>query len=180
VQLEPLSPAQASPEEGPPLDYFDLDAWMSGAAGPTVPRDDWAWQILPDGIIYKAYLANPKESRLGTQIFSQKGDGALWDSTLGGRVDLKLPKGSQTDRQLRLKGRGLPGSSPGDQFVVLKIVTPAATTPADGTSRMSRLANAPRVLKEPACCNNSSLSTSGTGPSPKSAPSASTTGVRRI
>jgi curved DNA-binding protein len=51
--------------------------------------------------------------------------------TLGGRVDLKLPKGSQTDRQLRLKARGLPGSPPGDQFVVLKIVTPAAKTPAD-------------------------------------------------
>jgi hypothetical protein len=88
VQLEPLPPAQASPEEGPPLDYFDLDAWMAGSTGPTVPRDDWTWQILPDGIIYKAYLANPKESRLGTQIFSQKGDGALWDSTLGGRVGL--------------------------------------------------------------------------------------------
>jgi curved DNA-binding protein len=51
--------------------------------------------------------------------------------TLGGRVDLKVPKGSQTDRQLRLKGRGLPGSPPGDQFVVLKIVTPAAATPED-------------------------------------------------
>jgi curved DNA-binding protein len=51
--------------------------------------------------------------------------------TLGGRVDLKLPKGSQTDKQLRLKGRGLPGSPPGDQFVVLKIVAPAANTPAD-------------------------------------------------
>ena len=51
--------------------------------------------------------------------------------TLGGRVDLKLPKGSQTDRQLRLKGRGLPGNPPGDQFVVLKIVTPAPKTAAD-------------------------------------------------
>lgn len=50
--------------------------------------------------------------------------------TLGGRVDLKLPKGSQTDRQLRLKGRGLPGNPAGDQFVVLKIMTPAAATPA--------------------------------------------------
>ena len=49
--------------------------------------------------------------------------------TLAGRVDLKIPKGSQTDRQLRLKGRGLPGSPPGDQFVVLKIVTPPADTP---------------------------------------------------
>jgi len=46
--------------------------------------------------------------------------------TLAGRVDLKIPKGSQTDRQLRLKERGLPGRPPGDQFVVLKIVTPAA------------------------------------------------------
>lgn len=44
--------------------------------------------------------------------------------TLGGRVDLKLPKGSQTDRQLRLRGRGLPGTPAGDQFVVLKIMTP--------------------------------------------------------
>ncbi len=51
--------------------------------------------------------------------------------TLGGRVDLKVPKGSQTDRQLRLKGRGLPGNPPGDQLVVLKIVTPAAATPDD-------------------------------------------------
>ena len=46
--------------------------------------------------------------------------------TLAGRVDLKIPKGSQTDRQLRLKERGLPGNPPGDQFVVLKIVVPAA------------------------------------------------------
>ncbi len=51
--------------------------------------------------------------------------------TLGGRVDLKLPKGSQTGRQLRLKGRGLPGNPPGDQFVVLKIVTPPPRHSAD-------------------------------------------------
>jgi curved DNA-binding protein len=51
--------------------------------------------------------------------------------TLAGRVDLKVPKGSQTDRQLRLKERGLPGRPPGDQFVVLKIVTP----PADDAAR---------------------------------------------
>jgi curved DNA-binding protein len=50
--------------------------------------------------------------------------------TLAGRVDLKIPKGSQTDRQLRLKERGLPGRPPGDQFVVLKIVVPAADNAA--------------------------------------------------
>jgi curved DNA-binding protein len=51
--------------------------------------------------------------------------------TLGGRVDLKIPKGSQTDRQLRLRGRGLPGNPPGDQFVVLKVTAPAPTNAAD-------------------------------------------------
>ena len=52
--------------------------------------------------------------------------------TLGGMVDLKIPAGSQTDRKLRLKGRGLPGrgSQPaGDQYVILKIMTPPAKTP---------------------------------------------------
>ena len=46
--------------------------------------------------------------------------------TLGGKVNLKLPKGSQTDRQLRLRGRGLPGEPPGDQLVVLKVRPPPA------------------------------------------------------
>src|SRR4029453_14584208 len=83
-QLEPLSPAQASPEEDPPLDYFDLDAWMAGSTGPMVPRDDWTWQILPDGIIYKAYLANPKESRLGTLAQWPTHQGELGDCHVGG------------------------------------------------------------------------------------------------
>jgi curved DNA-binding protein len=51
--------------------------------------------------------------------------------TLAGRVDLRIPKGSQSGRQLRLKRKGLPGNPPGDQLVVLKIVTPPAETPDD-------------------------------------------------
>jgi curved DNA-binding protein len=43
---------------------------------------------------------------------------------------LRIPKGSQSGRRLRLKGKGLPGSPPGDQHVILKIVTPPAQTPA--------------------------------------------------
>jgi len=49
--------------------------------------------------------------------------------TLGGSVDLKVPKGSQPGRKLRLRGRGLPGTPPGDQLVTLQIVAPPATTP---------------------------------------------------
>jgi len=50
--------------------------------------------------------------------------------TLAGKVDLRIPKGSQSGQQLRLKGKGLPGPPPGDQHVVLKVVMPAAETEA--------------------------------------------------
>lgn len=49
--------------------------------------------------------------------------------TLAGPVELRIPPGAKSDQKLRLKGRGLPGSTPGDQYVVLKIVVPPATTP---------------------------------------------------
>lgn len=48
--------------------------------------------------------------------------------TLEGRVDLTIPPGSQSGKKLRLKGRGLPGKPPGDQYVTLRIVTPPADT----------------------------------------------------
>jgi len=50
--------------------------------------------------------------------------------TLGGKVKLTIPAGSQSGDKLRLKGRGLPGIPAGDQLVVLRMVTPAADTPA--------------------------------------------------
>ena len=49
--------------------------------------------------------------------------------TLGGVVDLKIPQGSSSGQKLRLRGRGLPGTPPGDQYVVLRIVLPRADTP---------------------------------------------------
>ena len=49
--------------------------------------------------------------------------------TLGGKVDLKIPRGSRAGRTLRLKGRGLPGRPSGDQYVALEIVVPPADSP---------------------------------------------------
>ena len=46
--------------------------------------------------------------------------------TPGGPVDLKIPHGSQGGRKLRLKGRGIPGSLPGDLYVELVIALPPA------------------------------------------------------
>lgn len=44
--------------------------------------------------------------------------------TLGGPVEMKLPAGARAGQKLRLRGRGLPGSPPGDQLVQLEIVLP--------------------------------------------------------
>ena len=49
--------------------------------------------------------------------------------TLGGKVDLKIPRGSGGGQILRLKGRGLPGRPNGDQYVALEVVAPPADTP---------------------------------------------------
>ncbi|ROR34565.1 DnaJ C-terminal domain-containing protein [Inmirania thermothiophila] len=64
---------------------------------------------------------------------------APWEAALGarvplqtptGRVEVQVPAGSQGGRRLRLKGRGLPGSPPGDLYAVVRIVVPPADTPA--------------------------------------------------
>ena len=69
--------------------------------------------------IYLTLPITPWEAALGDTITIP---------TLGGNVDLKLPPDSQSGQKLRLKGRGLPGKAPGDQYIVLQIVNPKATT----------------------------------------------------
>ncbi|MCI4567150.1 DnaJ C-terminal domain-containing protein [Lysobacter sp. CFH 32150] len=44
--------------------------------------------------------------------------------TLGGPVELKIPADSEAGRKLRLRGRGLPGTPPGDQIVELEVLAP--------------------------------------------------------
>jgi curved DNA-binding protein len=60
---------------------------------------------------------------------------APWEAALGatvktptptGTVDLKIPPGSHAGTKLRLKGRGIPSSPPGDFYVILQIALPAA------------------------------------------------------
>lgn len=46
--------------------------------------------------------------------------------TPGGNVELKIPSGSHAGSKLRLKGRGIPTTPPGDFFVVLQIALPPA------------------------------------------------------
>lgn len=74
-----------------------------------------------DKDVYLTLPVTPWEVALGTTIQVP---------TLGGKVDLKIPAGSQGGQTLRLKKRGLPGQPPGDQLVILKIVIPQPTTDA--------------------------------------------------
>lgn len=63
---------------------------------------------------------------------------APWEAALGasvqapvpdGTVEVRIPEGSQSGRKLRLKGRGIPGSPPGDLYLVMEVVLPPATSP---------------------------------------------------
>ncbi|MCF8198866.1 MAG: DnaJ domain-containing protein [Sulfuritalea sp.] len=64
---------------------------------------------------------------------------APWEAALGasvttptpdGPVQLTIPPGSVAGRQLRMKGRGIPGAPPGDLYVVLNIALPPADNDA--------------------------------------------------
>ena len=48
--------------------------------------------------------------------------------TLGGAVELRIPPNSEAGRKLRLRGRGLPGPTPGDQIVELEVAAPRPQT----------------------------------------------------
>jgi curved DNA-binding protein len=49
--------------------------------------------------------------------------------TLGGGVEMRIPPNSQSGQKMRLRSRGLPGQTPGDQYIQLKLVVPPANTP---------------------------------------------------
>jgi curved DNA-binding protein len=62
---------------------------------------------------------------------------APWEAALGasvkaslpvGAVEVRIPEGSQNGRKLRLKGRGIPATPPGDLYLVLEVVLPPADT----------------------------------------------------
>lgn len=67
--------------------------------------------------VYMDLPISPWEAALGAEVEAP---------TPTGEVEVKIPAGSAPGRKLRLKGRGLPGSTPGDFYFVLQIVQPGA------------------------------------------------------
>jgi len=62
-----------------------------------------------------------------------------WEAALGAVVEVRLPdatalkvripEGAQSGRQLRVRGKGIPGDRPGDLLLEVKVVVPPANTP---------------------------------------------------
>ena len=74
--------------------------------------------------VYMDLPVAPWEAALGT---------AIEVPTPSGTVELTVPAGSSEGRKLRLKGRGIPGKTPGDFYFVLKIAVPPADSDAKKT-----------------------------------------------
>lgn len=55
--------------------------------------------------------------------------GSVKVPTLAGTVEMNVPSGAQSGQKMRLRGRGLPGQPPGDQYVQLKVILPSANSP---------------------------------------------------
>jgi curved DNA-binding protein len=63
---------------------------------------------------------------------------APWEAALGavvpvelpdGTLKIRIPAGAQSGRQLRVRGRGIPASPPGDLLLEIKVVLPDASSP---------------------------------------------------
>lgn len=94
----------------------------------------------PPGDLYLAVelKPHPRYRLSGRDVFFDL-QVAPWEAALGtavrtptpvGTVELKVPRGSGQGRKLRMAGRGLPGSPPGDLYAVLDLVLPPADTAA--------------------------------------------------
>lgn len=82
--------------------YFDLESYLGSSA---VDSGPWHWQVMPNDLIYKSYLAGMKEPRSGTTLSYLEDDGWLWEGMLGTRIGLLrygnrdpfFPQGFQLD-----------------------------------------------------------------------------------
>ena len=103
-RMAPLMPGVDSGPRGVGIPLYDEYTY----------HNDWGLRLLPEGLIYRSYLAGPKESRLGAGCVRIPDDSWMWDATIGARLGLLRigsgdpirPRGFQwdieTSAQLRL------------------------------------------------------------------------------
>jgi len=63
---------------------------------------------------------------------------APWEAALGavvrvevpgGALNVRIPAGAQSGRVLRVRGKGIPATPPGDLLLAVRVVLPGADTP---------------------------------------------------
>ena len=69
--------------------------------------------------VYENVPVTPWEAALGA---------AVAVPTPAGTVEVTIPAGSQSGRKLRLKGKGIPATVPGDLYLILDVVLPPANS----------------------------------------------------
>lgn len=79
-------------------------------------RADPRWHAK-DRDVYQHVPIAPWEAALGGPIEVQ---------TLAGTLEVNVPAGWRKGRQLRLRGKGLPGQPPGDMYLLLEVALPPA------------------------------------------------------
>ena len=78
-------------------------------------------RIRVDGSnLHMSLLVTPWEAALGALVPID-----LFDTGL----KVRIPEGTQSGQQLRLRGKGIPSTTPGDLFLDIKVVLPSAATP---------------------------------------------------
>ena len=83
--IAPAGPLDEPPSIAPPAGTIALPNPQPPPATWTPP---WTWQSLPDGLMFKNYLASNEEGRIGSQLYYDKKIGWTWDSALGGHVGM--------------------------------------------------------------------------------------------
>lgn len=104
----PPAAVEAESGSGGILDLPDLvldESWG-------MTEDPWSLQVLPDGLMYRSYLAGVRESRFASAWVHEEDLGWIWDIALGGRAaivrygteDPIHPEGFE----LQIEGAGFP------------------------------------------------------------------------
>lgn len=123
--VKPGQTIRLTGQGGPPVGEGQPgDLYLEVAFNPRAPGSAKYRVELHD--VYLDLPVAPWEAALGAQIQAP---------TPSGWVEVTVPAGSSSGRKLRLKGRGIPGSTtgstPGDFYFVLQVVPPPARSAAD-------------------------------------------------
>lgn len=102
TRLAMASSSAAADAAMPPPVFDDIARAASAGAAPATSSQ---WKLLPQSLLYGSYLADTKDSRMGTQAVFLNDNGQALDSTLGARVgvirhgtpDGPAPEGTQLD-----------------------------------------------------------------------------------